>query len=296
MIDTQSLPQIQDEPTELSFVGSDNSLSFSPTDFEALSAVTYSQDVDQNLMDSWPNEIVSLGPLMDQEDVLGLAMNSVTPAVDDFSGLDFAAPIIGMNSHLSDVEAAPFDLPSSPVSLLDLHESAYEVIPGQSNDTVLDAFSPVVLGSDGTQIQSLDLISPDFSSPPAETSTDNSSGSETSSKARFEEDTVTRLKSDEFARNGIFFCNWPECDKSFGENRKRNNHLRTHIRPVHCSWPGCNYTDVWQKDMKRHYKTHRSRKTFQCLLCNEWFTREYNLSRHEREAHRGKKRERKRRS
>ncbi|SCV54796.1 uncharacterized protein FFB14_13791 [Fusarium fujikuroi] len=130
MSDTQSLPQIQDEPTELSFVGSDNSLSLSPTDFEALSAVTYSQDVDQSLMDLWPNEIVSLGPLMDQEDILGLAMDSGTPAVDDFSGLDFAAPIIRMNSHLSDVEAAPFDLSSSPVSLLDLPESAYEVIPG----------------------------------------------------------------------------------------------------------------------------------------------------------------------
>lgn len=95
----------------------------------------------------------------------------------------------------------------------------------QSNDTVLDALSPVVLGSDGTQIQSLNLISPDFSSPPAETSTDNSSGSETSSKARFEEDTVTRLKSGEFARNGIFFCNWPKCDKSFSENRKRKRVL-----------------------------------------------------------------------
>ncbi|KAF5567137.1 hypothetical protein FPHYL_3474 [Fusarium phyllophilum] len=126
MSDPQSLPQIQDEPTELSFVGSDNSLSH----FEALSTVTYSQDVDQSLMGSWPQEIVSLGPLMDQEDVLGLAMDSASPAVDDFSDLDFAAPIIGMNSHLSDVEAAQFDLSSSPVSLLDLHESAYEMIPG----------------------------------------------------------------------------------------------------------------------------------------------------------------------
>ncbi|KAF5989923.1 hypothetical protein FBULB1_435 [Fusarium bulbicola] len=127
MSDTQSLPQIQDEPTELSFVGSDNSLSH----FEALSTVTYSQDVDQSLMGSWPQDIVSLGPLMDQEDVLSLAMNSAPPAVDDdFSEFDFAAPIIGMDSHLSDVEAAQFDLSSSSVSLLDFPESAYEVIPG----------------------------------------------------------------------------------------------------------------------------------------------------------------------
>ncbi|WKT40778.1 hypothetical protein QSH57_005584 [Fusarium oxysporum f. sp. vasinfectum] len=126
MSDTQSLPQIQDEPTELSFVGSDNSLSY----FEALSTVTYSQDVDQSLMGSWPQEIVSLGPLMDQEDVLGLAMDSAPPAVDDCSDFDFAAPIIGMDSHLSNVEAAQFNLSSSPVSLLDLPESAYEVLPG----------------------------------------------------------------------------------------------------------------------------------------------------------------------
>ncbi|KAF4474630.1 hypothetical protein FAGAP_12797 [Fusarium agapanthi] len=126
MSDTQSLPQIQDEPTELSFVGSDNSLSH----FEALSTVTYSQDVDQSLIGSWPQEIVSLGPLMDQEDVLGLAMYSAPPAVDDFSYFAFAAPIIGIDSHLSDVEAAQFDLSSSPVSLIDLPESAYEVVPG----------------------------------------------------------------------------------------------------------------------------------------------------------------------
>lgn len=92
--------------------------------------MTYSQDVDQSLVDSWPQDIVSLGPLMDQEDVLGLAMDSAPPAMDDFSDFDFAAPIIGMNSHLSDIEAAPFDLSSSPVSLLDLPESAYEVITG----------------------------------------------------------------------------------------------------------------------------------------------------------------------
>ncbi|RBQ75288.1 hypothetical protein FVER14953_04764 [Fusarium verticillioides] len=127
---TQSLPQAQDEPTELSFVGSDNSLGLSPRDFEALSTVTYSQDVDQSLMDSWPLEIISLGPWMDQEDVLDLAMDSAPSAVDDLSDFDFAAPIIGKKSHLSDVEATPFDLSSSPVSLLDLHESTYEVIPG----------------------------------------------------------------------------------------------------------------------------------------------------------------------
>ncbi|KAF5593325.1 hypothetical protein FPCIR_5330 [Fusarium pseudocircinatum] len=126
MSDTQSLPQIQDEPTELGFVGSDNSFSH----FETLSTVTYSQDADQSLTGSWPQEIVSLGPLMDQEDVLGLAMDSAPSAVDDLSDFDFAAPIIGMNLHLSDVEAAQFDLSSSPVSLLDLHESTYEVIPG----------------------------------------------------------------------------------------------------------------------------------------------------------------------
>ncbi|KAF5641110.1 hypothetical protein F52700_3445 [Fusarium sp. NRRL 52700] len=175
-------------------------------------------------MGLWPQDIVSFGPLMDQDDVLGLAMDSAPPTVDGFSDFDFPAPIIGMDSHLSDVEATQFDLSSSPISLLNLPESAYESagsVLSQSNDTVLDAFSPVVLGSGGTQIQSFDLISPDFSSPPAETSTDNSSGSETSIKERFEEDAVTRLKSDEFAKNGIFFCNWTKCDKSFNENRKR---------------------------------------------------------------------------
>jgi hypothetical protein len=81
-------------------------------------------------MGPWPQHAVSLGPLMGQEDILGLTMDSVPSAVDEFSDFDFAAPIIGMDSHLSDIETAQFDFSSSPVSLLDLPESAYEVHPG----------------------------------------------------------------------------------------------------------------------------------------------------------------------
>src|SRR5690349_15599253 len=74
---------------------------------------------------------------------------------------------------------------------------------------------------------------------------------------------------------------------------QQSNHLRSHLLPVHCSWPGCSHRAAWQKCMRRHYETHRSRRTFQCLLCDEWFTRKCNLRRHEKESHGGKKRARK---
>jgi hypothetical protein len=68
--------------------------------------------------------------------------------------------------------------------------------------------------------QHLDTVSPDSNSIPADTSTDNSSGSETN-KRQFEEDAVIRLKNNEFREHGKWLCNRPNCDKSFQENRKR---------------------------------------------------------------------------
>ncbi|KAF4449828.1 hypothetical protein F53441_7023 [Fusarium austroafricanum] len=130
MSDSRPLPQIQDEPTELSFVGSDNSFTFS-TDFRALSSVIYSQDVDQSLqLDSWPQAAVSLGHFMEQEDILGLAVGSVPSVMGDFSDVDFAEPIIGLDSHLNDSEQILFDTSSSPLSFLDRSPASFEMHPG----------------------------------------------------------------------------------------------------------------------------------------------------------------------
>jgi hypothetical protein len=151
----------------------------------------------------------------------------------------------------------------------------------------------VAVGNNEITEHSFDVVSSDFSSSPADNSADNNSGSDISGKQTFREDSAIRLKNNEFVEHGRWLCIWPECDRSFRENRMRNNHLRTHLKPVYCSWPGCNFRDSCQKDMRRHYKTHRSRKTAQCLFCDKWFTRKCNLSRHEREMHGGKKRVRK---
>ncbi|KAI1056418.1 hypothetical protein LB507_001825 [Fusarium sp. FIESC RH6] len=120
--------------------------------------------------------------------------------------------------------------------------------------------------------------------------------SETDSKNLFKEISSYRLRNNECKKNEMFLCNWPDCNKSFEENRKRknaSNHIRTHTKPVFCSWPGCRFRDSCQKDMRRHFLTHCSRKIAQCRFCGERFTRKCNLSRHEREKHGGEKRVRK---
>jgi hypothetical protein len=89
----------------------------------------------------------------------------------------------------------------------------------QTSNSILDTYLFEALGSDGTQ-QHVDAVSPDSDSIPADTSTDNSSGSETN-KRQFKEDAVIRLKNNEFREHGKWLCNRPKCDKSFDENRKR---------------------------------------------------------------------------
>ncbi|KAF4345229.1 hypothetical protein FBEOM_731 [Fusarium beomiforme] len=126
MSDNLDFPQFH-EPTGLTFVGSDNSLSLSPTDFEALSTVTYPQDVDQSLIDSWSQDAFPLGSLMDQDGVLGLAMDSGSSDMGGLTEFLLAEPITRMDSQLDDIEAAQFDITFSPLSLLDLPKSSYEV-------------------------------------------------------------------------------------------------------------------------------------------------------------------------
>jgi hypothetical protein len=161
----------------------------------------------------------------------------------------------------------------------------------QTNDAILDT-SYGTGGSEGIPEHSFDVTSSAFDPFPSDKSTDNSS-SETDSKILFKEIPSYRLRNNECKKNEMFLCDWPGCNKSFEENRKRNNHIRTHTKPVFCSWSGCRFRDSCQKDMRRHFLAHRSQKTAQCRFCGKGFTRKYNLSRHEREKHGGKKRVRK---
>ncbi|KAM0237058.1 hypothetical protein ACHAP5_009101 [Fusarium lateritium] len=148
--------------------------------------------------------------------------------IDDF---DFAMPIIEMDPHLGDIQSTQFDLDLSllPLPVPDLPEPSNEINPGyvslsgsvynQTSDSILDEYLFEALGSDGTQ-QHIDAVSQGSISIPADTSTDNSPGSETN-KRQFTEDAVIRLKNNEFREHGKWLCNWPKCDKSFDENRKR---------------------------------------------------------------------------
>ncbi|KAJ4024242.1 hypothetical protein NW752_002809 [Fusarium irregulare] len=128
MSDHQSQPQIQDESTEQSFVDSDYSFNVSGADFGgfALSPVTSQEDVDQWLhVSSWSEDAASLGSI-NQDGVF----ESVPQSLDEF---DFSAPMIGMDSHLNNIDSTPFDFASSPASFLDLLAVPYEMPQGQAS-------------------------------------------------------------------------------------------------------------------------------------------------------------------
>lgn len=89
----------------------------------------------------------------------------------------------------------------------------------QTNDAILD-ISYGTGGSDIMSAHSFDVTSSGFDPFPSDKSTDNSS-SETDSKILFKEIPSYRLRNNECKKNEMFVCDWPGCDKSFEENRKR---------------------------------------------------------------------------
>lgn len=128
MSDHQSQPQIQDESTEQSFVDSDYAFNVPGADFGrfALSPVTSQEDVDQWLhVSSWSRDAASLGS-MNQDGVF----ESEPQSLDEFN---FSAPMIGMDSHLNDIDSTQFVFSSSPVSFLDLLDAPYEMLQGQAS-------------------------------------------------------------------------------------------------------------------------------------------------------------------
>lgn len=88
--------------------------------------MTSQEDVDQWLhVSSWSGDAASLGS-MNQDGVFEL----VPQSLDE---VDFYAPMIGMDSHLNDIDSTAFAFSSSPVSFLDLLAVPYEMPQGQTS-------------------------------------------------------------------------------------------------------------------------------------------------------------------
>lgn len=162
-----------------------------------------------------------------------------------------------------------------------MHSQTSEYIPD---------LSPNFIQSAATQTHSFYDFLSDSDISPVNLSMSESGSSQQMDERKFRKFAVTRLKKNEFVENGKFLCNNAECQQTFDDNRKRNNHLRKHDKPFQCSWPGCQSKSSWERDIIRHYDTHNSKHVIPCPQCVEKFTRRYNLKRHVDEAHGGKKR------
>ena len=74
---------------------------------------------------SWSEDAAPLGS-MNQDGVFG----PVSRSLDE---VDFYAPMIGMDSHLNDIDSTAFAFSSSPVSFPDLLAVPYEIPQGQTS-------------------------------------------------------------------------------------------------------------------------------------------------------------------
>ncbi|KAF5722182.1 hypothetical protein FMUND_3104 [Fusarium mundagurra] len=201
MNNTEFLPQIEDESTEVNFVDSD-----------------YALDQHSTLENTPPFSS------MDHPDMSGLGMESMPQAVNDFSRVDFSPPMAEGYSDFNPPEPLSFSITASSNSLLNLPENQGESGDPEYNQTsepVSDTSRPPFDESGATKTHSLHSTPSD-----AHHSSDNMSASEglsleTMDDQKFKEYPVTRLKNNEFIENGKFLCNNADCQRIFDKNRER---------------------------------------------------------------------------
>ncbi|KAH7018200.1 uncharacterized protein B0I36DRAFT_36636 [Microdochium trichocladiopsis] len=131
---------------------------------------------------------------------------------------------------------------------------------------------------------------------------------------RFEEEPMPSLERWPPNAQGRFECWFKDCGRNYPGRSHLAKHLRKHFRPVICPVcprpmrsPGGELAadelavdQLWrcaeQRDMERHVLAHHTQwavnhgfvqELIRCPTCNEEFTREDNLRRHERRAHGG---------
>ncbi|KAM3086348.1 hypothetical protein ACMFMG_000483 [Clarireedia jacksonii] len=94
-----------------------------------------------------------------------------------------------------------------------------------------------------------------------------------------------------------WFCEYPNCGRSFSHRYKRTKHEQYHKKPYHCPDPSCLLRQVAfsrEQDLVRHQSQHNGRR-FHCPHANcvyaiggakDGFTRRDNLKRHLANKHR----------
>jgi hypothetical protein len=91
-----------------------------------------------------------------------------------------------------------------------------------------------------------------------------------------------------------FFLAPNSFDWHYLTNLNCRKHTKYHTKPVSCPEPDCEYTCANDHDLKRHHLTnHGEVQRQKCSLegCTITFTRRYNLLRHIRKVHGGKRNE-----
>jgi uncharacterized Zn-finger protein len=92
------------------------------------------------------------------------------------------------------------------------------------------------------------------------------------------------VKSSVSKVNQQYWCDYPECTKTFTRPYNLKSHKRTHTaeKPFACEYPGCSREFARQHDRNRHAKLHLGLKPYTCQHCNKSFARQDALNRHQR--------------
>ncbi len=88
----------------------------------------------------------------------------------------------------------------------------------------------------------------------------------------------------------------PHCQKIFDSNKKYKRHIKqVHLKKHKCEFPGCNKTFGEKWDLKTHLRTHEiegvnnGRIRFPCKHCQKSFTEKCSFKRHIQSHHGGEK-------
>lgn len=100
---------------------------------------------------------------------------------------------------------------------------------------------------------------------------------------------IREIKEMYYKSSESTICNFPGCNKAFGDMSSLRKHMMTHgERQYLCPVEGCGKRFLDNSKLKRHMLVHTGEKPYQCEMCGKRFSLDFNLRTHLR-THTGEK-------
>ncbi|ORY68302.1 uncharacterized protein BCR38DRAFT_521390 [Pseudomassariella vexata] len=110
---------------------------------------------------------------------------------------------------------------------------------------------------------------------------------ESEENAGSQEGDILDIKNMKKNADGNYYCPWEDCEHKESRRTELRKHLKKHVKPNTCHI--CGKDTAERRDLQRHILSHhtpsKDKKKYTCSICNQTFTRDDNLKKHQTNMH-----------